>query len=207
MNNFRLIFLGFVATFATAWVGLALVPSKHYAFVQPYRDAATGAEFPPALPPLAERGRQVYQAEGCVYCHSQQVRPADAGSDIARGWGVRRTVARDYLHDGVALLGTMRTGPDLANIGQRNPSDAWHLTHLYDPQLTSPGSTMPPFPFLFEKQRIGSAPAPTAVGLPPGTIAEGWELIPSEKALALVAYLKSLRKSTYALPEAPLPAE
>lgn len=207
MNNFRLIFFGFIATFATAWIGLAILPSRHYDLVQPYQDPATGNEFPPELEELAAQGLQVYRTEGCIYCHSQQVRPADAGSDILRGWGARRTVARDYLNDGVALLGTMRTGPDLSNIGQRNPSDSWHLMHLYNPQLTSPGSTMPPFAYLFEKRPIGAAPSPNAVKLPPGTLADGMELIPSEKALALVAYLKSLRKSTYALPEAPLPVE
>lgn len=207
MNNFRLIFLGFLATFSTAWFGLALLPASHYSTVEPYRDPASGEELPPANSPLAERGRQVYQAEGCVYCHSQEVRPADAGSDIARGWGHRRTVARDYVRDRVAMLGTMRTGPDLSNIGQRNPSDAWHLMHLYNPQLTSPGSIMPPFPFLFEKRRTTESHSPEAMALPPGAIESGWELVPSEKALALVAYLKSLKKASYGLPEAPLPTD
>ena len=207
MNNFRLIFLGFLATFATAWVGLTVLPASHYALVEPYRDPVSGEELPPPNSPLAERGRQVYQSEGCIYCHSQEVRPADAGSDIARGWGRRRTVERDYIRDRVAMLGTMRTGPDLSNIGQRNPSDTWHLTHLYNPQLTSPGSIMPPFPFLFNKKRVGGAPSPGAMTLPPGVVEEGWELVPGEKALALVAYLKSLKKSSYGLPEAPLPTE
>lgn len=207
MNNFRTVFLGFLLTFASAWVGLAMLPSQYFATLRFARDPATGAELPPPLDPLAQRGAQVYLANGCVYCHSQQVRPADAGSDIARGWGQRRTVARDYLRDQVAVMGTMRTGPDLANIGMRNPSDTWHLLHLYNPQLISPGSTMPPFRFLFEKVKAGAQPRADALALPPGESAPGYEVIPNDDARALVAYLKSLRRSAYGLPEAPLPED
>lgn len=207
MNNFRIVFLGFLLTFASAWVGLAILPSHYFATLQPAHDPVTGAELPPPLDPLAQRGAQVYLANGCVYCHSQQVRPADAGSDIARGWGQRRTVARDYLRDQVAVMGTMRTGPDLSNIGVRNPSDTWHLLHLYNPQLTSPGSIMPPFRFLFEKVKPGSQPRADALQLPPGESTPGYEVIPSDDARALVAYLKALRRSAYSLPEEPLPED
>ncbi len=207
MNNFRIIFLGFILTFASAWVGLAILPSRHFATLQPVPDAASGAELPPLLDPLAQRGARVYLANGCVYCHSQQVRPADAGSDIARGWGQRRTVSRDYLRDQVAVMGTMRTGPDLSNIGVRNPSDSWHLLHLYNPQFTSPGSTMAPFPFLFEKVKAGPQPRPNALSLPAEERIPGYEVIPTDDALALVAYLKALRRSAYSLPEAPLPKD
>lgn len=207
MNNFRVVFLGFLLTFASAWVGLAMLPSQYFATLQPAQDPATGASLLPTLDPLAQRGARVYLANGCVYCHSQQVRPADAGSDLARGWGQRRTVARDYLHDQVAVMGTMRTGPDLSNIGVRNPSDAWHLVHLYNPQLTSPGSTMPPFRFLFNKVKVGVQPRLNALTLPTEEQIAGHEIVPNEDARALVAYLKSLRRSAYALPEAPLPKE
>jgi len=207
MNNFRIIFLGFILTFASAWVGLAVLPSRHFATLQTVQDPESGAELPPPLDPLAQRGAQVYLANGCVYCHSQQVRPADAGSDIARGWGQRRTVSRDYLRDQVAVMGTMRTGPDLSNIGVRNPSDSWHLLHLYNPRLTSPGSTMAPFPFLFEKVKAGPQPRADALSLPAEERIPGYEVIPTDDALALVAYLKSLRRSAYSLPEAPLPKD
>ena len=205
MNHFRIVFLGFLLTFASAWVGLAVLPSRYFATLQFAHDPATGAELPPPLASLAQRGAQVYLADGCIYCHSQQVRPADAGSDIARGWGQRRTVARDYLRDRLAVMGTMRTGPDLSNIGVRNPSDTWHLLHLYNPQITSPGSIMPPFRFLFDKVKAGPEPRLDALSLPPRESTPGWEVIPNADARALVAYLKSLRRSSYNLPEEPLP--
>ena len=99
----------------------------------------------------------------------------------------------------------MRTGPDLSNIGVRNPSEQWHYLHLYNPQITSPGSIMPPFPFLFETRPID----PT-VGATPDALQlrdsyaplEGQEVVPTDDARALVAYLKSLKLSTQNVPEA-----
>ena len=84
------------------------------------------------------RGREVYIANGCVYCHTQQPRAQGFGPDLARGWG-RATVAADYAYDRPHLLGTMRTGPDLMNIGVRQPSEQWHLGHLYQPRAYVPG--------------------------------------------------------------------
>ena len=97
----------------------------------------------------AQRGRQTYVALGCVYCHTQQTRSPNFGSDQARGWG-RPSIPGDYYYDRPHLLGTMRTGPDLLNIGARQPSVDWHLIHLYQPRAVVPGSIMPAYPFLFE---------------------------------------------------------
>ena len=40
---------------------------------------------------------------------------------IERKWGERRSAPRDYIFDRPVLLGKMRMGPDLANVGQRAP--------------------------------------------------------------------------------------
>ncbi|HAF03825.1 MAG TPA: hypothetical protein DCG89_08505, partial [Spartobacteria bacterium] len=72
---------------------------------------------------MAQRGRRVYAANGCIYCHSQQVRADYAASDIDRKWGERRSAPRDYLFDRPVLLGKMRMGPDLSNIGKRAPAE------------------------------------------------------------------------------------
>jgi cytochrome c oxidase cbb3-type subunit 2 len=159
-----------------------------------------GSTYPVEPAGLVAEGRSLYISLGCLYCHSQQVRPPGFGADIDRGWGSRRTVARDHIFDSPPLLGTMRTGPDLANIGVRQPSEGWHALHLYDPQLTSPGSVMPPYPFLFERRPIEVEEPPDALQFPPGKGDPGVAVVPGDDAVALIAYLKSLNAS-HPLPE------
>jgi len=116
------------------------------------------------------------------------------GGDIARGWGVRRSVAADYLYDYPVQLGSLRVGPDLAAIGVRQPDVNWQLLHLYAPRSKMPGSTMPPFKFLFEVRKINGVPSPDALDLPKEFApADGYEVVPKPKAKELVAYLLSLR--------------
>jgi cytochrome c oxidase cbb3-type subunit 2 len=97
----------------------------------------------------------------------------------------------------------MRTDPDLANIGARQPSRQWQYLHLYNPQITSPGSIMPSFRFLFKVgKRSGSAPANSAE-LPANESPTNKPayLIPTGRAQDVVDYLMSLNHS-YDLPEA-----
>src|SRR5260370_36668486 len=72
---------------------------------------------------MVERGRRVYAAKGCIYCHSQQVRADYAADDIERKWGDRRSAPRDYIFERQVFLGKMRMGPDLANVGARAPAE------------------------------------------------------------------------------------
>src|SRR5699024_10405374 len=91
------------------------------------------------------RGRELYISLGCVYCHSQQPRdPSQTRADQEFGWG-RPSVPADYTYQGPHLLGTMRTGPDLFNIGARQPSVDWQLAHLYNPRAVVSWSTMPSY--------------------------------------------------------------
>ncbi len=138
------------------------------------------------------RGRQHYIENGCVYCHSQQPRAKAFAPDFQRGWG-RASVAGDYAYDSPHLLGTMRTGPDLLNIGVRQPSEAWHLGHLYQPRAFVPGSIMPSYPFLFELKEKAET-GDVEVALPPARMPVGKIVIATHEALDLVAYLKSLKR-------------
>ncbi len=139
------------------------------------------------------RGREVYIANGCVYCHSQQPRPRAFAPDFTRGWG-RATVAGDYAYDEPHLLGTMRTGPDLMNIGVRQPSEQWHLGHLYQPRAYVQGSIMPGYPYLFETRPKAEA-GEVVVNLPPGHAPADQVVIARPEALDLVKYLRSLDRS------------
>jgi cytochrome c oxidase cbb3-type subunit 2 len=267
MNYGPLIFLAAFFALASSWFGLVLTPQLKVGQLQ-QTNTLSGALYPVARPGVAQQGLQVYRANGCVHCHSQQVgqsatvfdvllaepgtnrvalnealrkvKPAlsapdaeqllsripvevarfhsrdeaDAavktlsiggakaqflivpvGPDIARGWGRRRNVAEDYLFDSPTLLGSVRIGPDLANIGVRQPDINWHLRHLYVPKAEVKGSTMPSYPYLFEKRKAGRQPSPEALALP-AEFAEkmkGYEIFPTADAKALAAYLVSLR--------------
>ena len=146
------------------------------------------------------RGRDQYVGLGCVYCHSQQPRSPDQGPDGQRGWG-RPSVAGDYAYDRPHLLGTMRTGPDLLNVGVRLPSQSWHLTHLFQPRAIFGWSIMPSYPFVFEvKDRAETGD--TVVRLPPGYAPPSGVVVAKPEAVDLVAYLLSLDRSYPVPPDA-----
>jgi cbb3-type cytochrome oxidase cytochrome c subunit len=207
----------------------------------------------------AALGLQVYRANGCAACHTEQIRQtgvtcnvvltapgknafavsnlvsklsltsltkeeADAvadqitaaggksethivptGADIARpGWGVRQSVAADYLYDAPVQLGSLRAGPDLSNIGVRAPDLNWQLVHLYAPRSLMKGSAMPPFRYLFElRKKIDGAPSADALQFPPVFAPPAdFEVVPTTEAKQLAAYLLSL-KAAAPLYEAP----
>jgi cbb3-type cytochrome oxidase cytochrome c subunit len=116
------------------------------------------------------------------------------GPDMRRNWGARRSVAADYLYDYPVQVGNSRLGPDLANVGAR-PLDAnWHLLHLYHPRTVVPGSIMPAYQYLFETRKIGRYPSPNALKLSDNFAPKpGYEVVPTEEATRLAAYLESLR--------------
>jgi cytochrome c oxidase cbb3-type subunit 2 len=216
MKSFTLVFCGIFLTLVLSWSGLVFMTHHQLGGLEPvteYLDPDTGESlrgeqvYPRVPLGLAEQGKLVYISEGCVYCHTQQVRRKGFGSDYERGWGERQSVPRDYIRQDRVLLGTMRTGPDLMNVGDRpiSASKAWHHRHLYDPRAVNTDSIMPPFAFLYEKRKIGkSGPSPNAIELNPEFAPEaGYEIVPTQRAEALVAYLLSL-KLGYNLPEAPL---
>ena len=268
MNYGALVFLAAFFALAGSWFGFVLTPQMQVGQLQLTNTVPPpGIPYPVARPGLAKEGIEVYRANGCAYCHSQQVgqsatvcdvnlteagtnQPAlvsallqlkpglseaqakqwltqlpktvlqgvkketaelavkslkvgeatvelwivPVGPDIARGWGKRRSVAEDFLYDYPVMLGAQRIGPDLANVGLRQPDSTWHLRHLYAPRLEVKNSTMPPYRFLFETRRIERAPSPDALPLPGGLAPpSGYEIVPKPEAKALVGYLASLR--------------
>ncbi len=262
-----LIFLAAFFALASSWVAFVLAPQLQVGQLQQTNAVGLSVTYPVARPGLARAGAEVYRANGCQYCHSQQVgqtgtafevalteagtnqtalleallrvspglpeaearqslaalpkvvrrepkkEDADAvakalnvdgakaqvwvvpvGPDINRGWGRRRSVAEDYLFEYPVMLGSRRVGPDLANVGLRQPDLNWHLRHLYAPQLEVKGSTMPSYRFLFQKRKVERVPSPDALVLPKELApAPGYEIVPTPGAKALVAYLTSLR--------------
>ncbi len=204
MNRLPLLFIGIIVTFASSWMGLVAYPYIKLGSLQPLVSEETGGLLPPPMPGNAIAGQRIYAANGCLYCHSQQVRPDWLSTDIAKGLGPRQTVARDYMRDKPSFLGTMRTGPDLTNVGLRYDAK-WQYRHLYEPGEVTPGSIMPAFRFLFREQPIAGQPSVEALELTGSHKPKpGFEIVPTERARILVAYLISLKRN-YPLPEAPEP--
>ena len=123
MKGLLPLFLGIFGTFAFSWVGLTVIPNYQIGHLDPQMDEEGTDVYPQPKSGMADRGRHIYTANGCFYCHSQQVRPYYAGSDIDRKWGERRSAPRDYIFARPADLGKMRMGPDLANVGKRAPAE------------------------------------------------------------------------------------
>ncbi|MFD2163750.1 cytochrome c [Paradesertivirga mongoliensis] len=167
--------------------------------------AMTNQRINAALPnaiPLSEdaiKGKALYISNGCVACHTQQVRSIE----MDNVWGERPSVAADYANNyrtdfwrnTATLMGTERTGPDLANIGQRQPSADWHLPHLFNPRIVVKESIMPAYPWLFTiKDKLEKGD--TEVNIPEEFMkGRKGKVVATEEALQLVAYLQELKQA------------
>ena len=183
MRSETRLFAGALVMIAAATTALVALPYLQLRDLRP----------PAGLHPYTSaqlRGRQVYIREGCIYCHSQQPRDRSQAPDRERGWG-RASVAADYFYDTPHLLGTMRTGPDLFNIGARQPSIDWQLGHLYQPRAYVHGSIMPSFPYLFEV-KAKAEPGDRVVMVPGDFASPNAVVVARPAALDLVSYLLSL---------------
>ena len=166
----------------------------------------------PGYEPLSQEaylGKKSFIANGCVACHTQQVRNVD----MDNVWGGRPGIPADYAGisrtdfwtNTATLMGTERTGPDLTNIGSRQPSLAWNLLHLYQPRAVVEKSIMPAYPWLFEvKNELGEKDVEVVV---PDAYRKGisGRIVATQEALQLVAYLQSLKQTP--LPDGKLPME
>lgn len=202
-NNYKKLFLAALGLF----VGLTLVVAIFPAFHNQENNAPL-----PNYEPLSEQaflGKKIFIANGCVGCHTQQVRNVD----MDRVWGERPGIAADYAaitrtdfwRNTATLMGTERTGPDLTNIGKRQPSAAWNLLHLYQPRAVVPNSIMPAYPWMFEvKDEIDEDDIEVTV---PDAYRKGvkGKIVASQEALNLVAYLQSLKQTP--LPDGKAPME
>src|SRR5438445_1276829 len=123
MKGLAPLFLGIFGTFAFSWVGLTVIPNWQIGHLNPQSDEDGTDIYPMPQSGMVQWGARVYAANGCIYCHSEQVRAEYAGADIDRKWGDRRSAPRDYIFERPVLLGKMRMGQDLANIGARAPAE------------------------------------------------------------------------------------
>src|SRR5438874_9951499 len=169
MKGFTPLVLGILATLAFSWLGLAYIPDLQIGHLDPQSDEEGTDIYPMPKSGMAERGRRIYVANGCFYCHSEQLRADYAAADIDRlrdaafspppKWGDRRSAPRDYIFDRPALLGKMRMGPDLANIGKAAPTEE----EAAPPQPSPANPANPP--------ATGASPAAANASPPPANAA------------------------------------
>ena len=258
------VFIAVLIALGSSWTGFVLGPSLQLGRAKLTTVLNSTDTYPIQRTGDATLGLQVYRANGCAACHTEQVgqdgvafevvltspgkKPMDVtnlissmkltgltkeeadaandqltavgakvethlsatGDDISRGWGLRHSVAADFLYDSPVQLGYLRAGPDLADIGSRLADANAQLTHLYAPKSVVSTSTMPSFKFLFEVRKVGDAPSPDALNLPPQFApAAGYEVVPKPEAKQLVAYLLSLHANVplYEAPFTPITAK
>lgn len=174
---------------------VSILPASEMTYVQPLPTAE-------ALSEKEREGLHVYVSENCMACHTQQVR----NIEMDNMWGDRPSIPSDYYYDkqrmnvwqqSPSVLGSERTGPDLTNIGQRQPSESWHLLHLYNPRSVVGESIMPSYPWMFEaKDTTAITEEDVVVPVPEEFFNEpGKKIVAKPEALQLVAYLKSLKQA------------
>lgn len=161
--------------------------------------------------PLELQGRDIYLREGCNTCHSQMVRPFRSETERYGEY----SKAGEFVYDHPFLWGSKRTGPDLHRIGGKYPY-SWHWHHMIDPRTMSPGSNMPAYEWMAEKELdMSTTPAKInamirlGVPYPPGYAEEankdlmiqaeniskelmkdGIQALPNSELIALIAYLQ-----------------
>jgi cytochrome c oxidase cbb3-type subunit I/II len=170
--------------------------------------------------PLELQGRDIYVREGCYTCHSQMIRPFRSETERYGEY----SKAGEFVYDHPFQWGSKRTGPDLAREGTMNlkKSDSWHFNHMDDPQAISPGSIMPAYSYMLEKEidtasTAAKIKAMRTIGVPYETgyeniankdLAEqaakirsnlkkdNIEVRPNAEILAIIAYLQRLGTDT-----------
>ncbi len=166
--------------------------------------------------PLELAGRDIYVREGCYNCHSQMIRPLVG--EVMR-YGASGRLA-ESIYDFPFQWGSKRTGPDLQRVGIKYPN-IWHFQHMENPRATSPGSTMPNYPWLMrqktdlaaltkkiEVQRFMGVPFPerspekiVADSLAQGQVIvddlakSGVQIAPDKEIIALIAYIQGLGRT------------
>lgn len=156
----------------------------------------------PKMSEIEKRGQEVYVAEGCAACHTQQVR----NIEMDQVWGNRPALPQDFQYSkerldvwrqSPSLLGSERTGPDLTDVGRRQTSHDWQFLHLYEPRALVKESIMPSYRWLFKEVDTNYVRESDVVvkGVPDKYKKDPDKaIVASNKAVALVEYLISLKQ-------------
>jgi cbb3-type cytochrome oxidase cytochrome c subunit len=104
MNYGPLIFLAAFFALASSWFGFVMTPQMQVGQLQQTNTVPNGESYPVGRPGLAREGIEVYRANGCASCHSQQ--PIQTGT-------VCDVILNDAGTNPPALIAALRTlNPD-----------------------------------------------------------------------------------------------
>ena len=82
MNNGLLLFFGIFLSLGGSFWALLLAPQVQIGRAQPVVLETTGATYPSPRTGVAQQGAEIYRAQGCVECHSQQVRQSGVNFEV-----------------------------------------------------------------------------------------------------------------------------
>ena len=82
MNYGPLIFLAAFIALSGSWFGFVLKPQLQVGQLQQTNSVPDGALYPLGRPGMAKQGLDVYRANGCGSCHSQQVRQTGTTAEV-----------------------------------------------------------------------------------------------------------------------------
>ncbi len=194
-KDLKMLIIVAVGVYLVLVIFVSIVPATNLSYVEP---------LPTAEPMTAQerQGLEVYVSENCMACHTQQVR----NIEMDKMWGDRPSIPSDFYYDkqrmdvwrqSPSILGSERTGPDLTNIGVRQPSETWHLMHLFNPRSVSPASIMPSYSWMFKaKDSTEITKEDVVLNLSKEFYnVPGKKIVAKPKALQLVAYLKGLKQA------------
>src|SRR2546430_10298901 len=171
MKGLVSLFIGLFGTFAFSWIGLTLIPNLQIGALNPQMDEEGTDIYPAPKSGMADRGRRIYAANGCIYCHSQEIRADYVSSDMDRvrdagpsprpKWAERRSAPRDYVLERRVVLGQERMGPDVANMGKAAPTEEEKPAAA--PAANAPANSPAPAQ---SPPANANAPKPAATGSP-----------------------------------------
>src|SRR6516162_1608438 len=99
MNYGPLLFLAAFIALASSWFGFVLSPQLQIGRLQQTNAVPAGEAYPVARPGLARQGLDVYRANGCAYCHSEQVGQTGVTCDVLlTDAGTNRNLLISALH-------------------------------------------------------------------------------------------------------------
>jgi cytochrome c oxidase cbb3-type subunit 2 len=189
-ENHRLLFGVVFFGFIILTIGIAVGPAD---WVRMNNRPLPGSR---PLTQQEKRGLAIFVSEGCPYCHTQQVRPLDVDKPFGRPSApgdYARMRPQDIWRMTPELLGTERTGPDLCDVGDRQPSATWHYIHLFNPRAVVKASIMQAYPWMFDI-KTNPGPDDIVVPVPPEYAPKEGKVVVTDKAADLVAYLLSLKQ-------------